>query len=163
MEQAIGLPVPSKNGIAPYSHADLKYDMQTGLIELVPLKGGTLDEEHDERQPPTEEQIIGPPSRTEMKSVERGHEHVMHNASQLDIANAVMLTVEQTMEEADAHMACALTMPIWKASANAVNGKAPGIAIAEVPLRKRNQGWSASFLIEKSWSSTRSIRAWNSC
>jgi hypothetical protein len=47
-------------------------------------------------------------------------------------------------------MACALTIPIWKASASAVNGKAPGIAIEEVPLRKHNPRWSASFLIEKS-------------
>ena len=69
--------------------------MQTGLIELVPLKRETLDEEHVERQPPTEEQMIGPPSKTEMKSVEKGHEHVMHNASQLDTANAAMLAVEQ--------------------------------------------------------------------
>jgi hypothetical protein len=135
---------------APYSRADLKYDMQTGLIELAPLKRGTLDEEHVERQPPTEEQMIDPPSETEMKSGERGHEHVMRNASQLDTANAVMLTVEQTMEEADAHMTCTLTMPIWKASASAVNDETPGIAIEDVPLRKRNPGWSASFLIEKS-------------
>ena len=54
------------------------------------------------------------------------------------------------MEEADAHMACALTMPVWKASASAINDVTPGIAIEEVPLRKRNPGWSASFLIEKS-------------
>jgi hypothetical protein len=37
MEQAIGLPVPSAKGTAPYSRTDLKYDMQTGLIELIPL------------------------------------------------------------------------------------------------------------------------------
>jgi hypothetical protein len=37
-------------------------------------------------------------------------------------------------------MACALTAPIWKASASAVNGKAAGIAVEEVPLRKYN--WS---------------------
>jgi hypothetical protein len=53
----------------------------------------------------------------------------MRNASQLDIANAAMLAVEQTLEEADAYMACPLTMPIWKASASAVDGKAPGIAV----------------------------------
>jgi hypothetical protein len=41
-------------------------------------------------------------------------------------------------------------MPIWKESASAVNGETPGIAIEEVPLRKRNPGWSASFLIENS-------------
>ena len=45
MEQAIGLHVPSTKGVAPYSRADLKYDMQTGMIELVPLKKGTLVEE----------------------------------------------------------------------------------------------------------------------
>jgi hypothetical protein len=76
MEQAIGLHVPSTKGTATYSRADLKYDMQTGLIELVPLQRETLDEEHVERQPPTEEQMIGPPSKTEMKSVGKGHEHV---------------------------------------------------------------------------------------
>jgi hypothetical protein len=103
--------------------------MQTGLIELIPLDGKSQDEEHVERQPPTEEQRIGPPSETEVKSVEKGHEHVMRNASQLDIANAAMLAVEQTLEEADAYMACPLTMPIWKASASAVDGKAPGIAV----------------------------------
>jgi hypothetical protein len=47
-------------------------------------------------------------------------------------------------------MACALTIPIWKASASAVDGKAPGATAEEVPLRKHNPGWSASFLIEKS-------------
>jgi hypothetical protein len=40
MEQAVlGMPVPSAKGTAPYSRSDLKYDMQTGLIELVPLTG----------------------------------------------------------------------------------------------------------------------------
>jgi hypothetical protein len=41
-------------------------------------------------------------------------------------------------------------MPIWKASASAVDGRAPGAPVEEVPLRKHNPGWSASFLIEKS-------------
>jgi hypothetical protein len=41
-------------------------------------------------------------------------------------------------------------IPIWKVSASAINDKAPGITVEEVPLRKRNQGWSASYLIEKS-------------
>jgi hypothetical protein len=56
-----------------------------------------------------------------VKSVEKGHEHVVLNASQLDTANAVIPAVEQTLEEADAHMACALTMPIWKAPASDVS------------------------------------------
>jgi hypothetical protein len=43
MEQAIGLPVPGKDGIVPYSRADLKYDMQAGLIELIPLDGTCQD------------------------------------------------------------------------------------------------------------------------
>ena len=46
MEQAIGMPVPGTKGTAPYSRADLKYDMQTGLIELIPLNGASRDEEH---------------------------------------------------------------------------------------------------------------------
>jgi hypothetical protein len=45
MEQAIGMPVPSAKGTAPYSRSDLKYDMQTGLIELVPLTGTNRGEE----------------------------------------------------------------------------------------------------------------------
>ena len=49
LEQAIGLQVPSAKGTAPYSRSDLKYDMQTGLIELVPHAGTGHDEEHSER------------------------------------------------------------------------------------------------------------------
>jgi hypothetical protein len=41
MEQAIGLPVPSAKGTASCSCTDLKYDMQTGLIELIPLSGAS--------------------------------------------------------------------------------------------------------------------------
>jgi hypothetical protein len=48
------------------------------------------------------------------------------------------------------YVATASTIPIWKGSASAVNDKPPGITVEEVPLRKRNQGWSASYLIEKS-------------
>ena len=40
------------------------------------LRGCGRGEEHNERQPPTEEQNGGPPSETEVKSVEKGHEHV---------------------------------------------------------------------------------------
>jgi hypothetical protein len=79
----------------PHPRADLKYDVQTGLVEPIPLGGNPQDEEHVERQSPTEDQRTGPPSETEVKSVEKGHEHVMHNASQLDIANAAVLAVEQ--------------------------------------------------------------------
>ena len=48
--------------------------------------------------------------KTEVESVEveKGHEHVMRNASQLDIANAAMLMVEQALEEADALTTTAL-------------------------------------------------------
>jgi hypothetical protein len=153
MEQAIGLPVPGKDGIAPYSRADLKYDMQAGLIELIPLDGTCQDGEHVERQPPTEEQSIGPPSETEVKSVEKGHGHVLRSASQLDTPptqRCSRLSRSWKLEEADAHMACALTMPIWKASASAVDGKAPGVTVEAVPLRKHNPGWSTPFLSEKS-------------
>jgi hypothetical protein len=41
-------------------------------------------------------------------------------------------------------------MPIWKASASAVDGKAPGVTVEAVPLRKHNPGWSTPFLSEKS-------------
>jgi hypothetical protein len=46
--------------------------MQTGLIELIPLDGKSQDEEHVERQPPTEEQRIGPPSETEVNRWRKG-------------------------------------------------------------------------------------------
>jgi hypothetical protein len=74
----------------------------------------------------------------------------MCNADQLDIANAAMLMVEEALEEADASMVCALTVPIWRASASAVDGKVPGAPVEDVPLHKHNPGWSASFLLEKS-------------
>jgi hypothetical protein len=76
--------------------------MQTGLIELIPLTGTNQGEEHSERQPPAVEQNAGPPSETEVRSVEKGHEHVMRNADQLDFANAVMLMVERALEANDA-------------------------------------------------------------
>jgi hypothetical protein len=114
--------------------------MQTGLIELVPLTGTNRGEEHSERQPPTVEQNVGPPSETEMKSVEKGHEHVMRNADQLDIANAAMLMVERALEADDASVACAIAIPIWKASASAVGGRSPSAPAEDIPLRKHNPG-----------------------
>jgi hypothetical protein len=51
-EQAIELSVPSAKGTAPYSRSDLKYDMQTGLVELIPLTGTNQGEEHSERHRP---------------------------------------------------------------------------------------------------------------
>ena len=163
MEQAIGMPVPSAKGTAPYSRTDLKYDMQTGLIELIPLNGASRGEEHSERQPPTEEQNVGPSSETEVKSVEKGHEHVMHNPNQLDIANAAMLMVEEALEEDDASTACALTVPIWRASASAVGGKIPGAPAEDKPLRKHNRGGVPPSSLRNPWNSTRSARAWSSC
>jgi hypothetical protein len=87
-----------------------------------------------------------------MKSVEKGHEHVMRNADQLDIANAAMLMVERALEADDASVACApIAIPIWKAaSASAVGGRSPSAPAEDIPLRKHNPGWSASFLLEKS-------------
>ena len=36
----------------------------------------------------------GPPSETEMKSVEKGHEHVMCNADQLDVAILIVVDLD---------------------------------------------------------------------
>jgi hypothetical protein len=43
-----------------------------------------------------------------------------------------------------------IAIPIWKASASAVGGRSPSAPIEDIPLRKHNPGWSASFLLEKS-------------
>jgi hypothetical protein len=85
-----------------------------------------------------------------VRSVEKGHEHVMRNADQLDVANAAMLMVERALEADDASGACAVAIPIWKASASAVGGRSPSAPAEDIPLRKHNPGWSASFLLEKS-------------
>jgi hypothetical protein len=91
---------PSKNGTkAAYTASDLTYDIRTGLVDLIPPEEGGGD--HEERPAPKCEQRIGPPTKTEVASVSREHAKAMARAATPDMANAVMLSMEQHVEAAD--------------------------------------------------------------
>jgi hypothetical protein len=152
MDQAIGLLVPGKKGMTSYSRSALRYDIHGDRVDRTdPSRRTRLRR----RARPEETPDRGTEDRSPVEdgggiSGERAQARGEQRFPAEDIANAAVFAVEQALEEADALTAAASTTPIWKASDSAINDKAPGITAEEVPLRKRNQRWSASYLIEKS-------------
>jgi hypothetical protein len=91
--------MPSKNGAqAAFTASDLTYDIRTGLVAIIPPED--WEEGHEERPAPKREQRIGPPTKTEVAPVSQEHAKAMPRAAKPDMANAVMLSMEQHAEAA---------------------------------------------------------------
>jgi hypothetical protein len=105
-DRAIGMTVPSKKGLQPYTRQNLNYDIRTGAITLEMVNKADGDEHQgtssqEQRPIPTAEQEVEPPTIAEVKSVRRAQQQGMATAALPDIANDAILTVEIELEKAD--------------------------------------------------------------
>jgi hypothetical protein len=163
---AIGTIVPGKKGVeVPYMVSDLKYDIQTGVLELVPAE--ELDQTDPEVIDAAAEAAstlisaaqrlevnVGPPTAAELADVAKASDKVMAQASVLAAADAILLDfhVEQENDPALASHECDINASQVLAAWDIAVGGASYATAAKVglDLHKHNPGWSKAWLLEKS-------------
>ena len=151
--EAIGKMLPGKKGWVPYTKADLKYDLGTGVLELessATTDPADQDEIDDAAMAASAfisadsrvEVPVAPTTEEEIANVDKASNRVMAQASLAAMADAIILDAHVKMaedEQADTreHEICAAqVMHVW----DNIAGGAPTAEPDKVPLNKHNPG-----------------------
>jgi hypothetical protein len=165
--EAIGRVLPNKGGtMVPYNFADLRYDLRTEVLILRSVDTTDPDDEDaidaaamaataftaaDERV----EVRVQPTTYAEVASANKASATVMAHAAMLDYANEMVLDAHVKMDTEEEWgsqhfpVCAASVMHSYNSPVSAVGG-APAAAPVdtEVPLHKKDPGYSSAWLIE---------------